>query len=117
MGRKKVKALIVLLSALLALIFINVFDTNYFQKLVYPEKYWTQRQELMRKSIEHDQMQIKLLSIELSKQGLSENQDQNRNTNIQDKIAFWEGMLLENNRELEKAKNKLIRMTERNDRQ
>jgi hypothetical protein len=69
----------------------------------------------MRKSIEHDQMQIKKLSIELSKQGISENQDKNRNANIQDKIKFWEGMLFENKRELEKARNELTRITGRKD--
>lgn len=115
MGRKNVKILIVSLCVLLAIIFLYVFDTKYFQEIIHPEKYWTQRLELMRKSVEHDQIQIKMLSIESSKLGISENQDKNRNTNIQDKIKFWEGMLFENKRELEKARNELTRITARKD--
>ncbi len=115
MRKKNVKILIVSLCVLLAIIFLYVFDTKYFQQIIHPEKYWTQRLELMRKSIEHDQMQIKMLSIELSKLGISENQDKNRNANIQDKIKFWEGMLSENKREIQKAKSELTRITGRKD--
>ncbi len=115
MRRKSVKILIIFVCVLLALIFVYVFDTKYFQQIIHPEKYWTQRLELMRKSIEHDQMQIKMLSIELSKLGISENQDKNRNANIQDKIRFWKGMLSENKRELAKAKSELTGINGRKD--
>lgn len=113
MRRKNVKTLIIFSCVLLALIFLYVFDTNFFQQTIHPEKYWTKRLELMIKSIVHDQMQIEKLSIELSKQGVSESKDKNRNANIQDKIKFWEGMLFENKRELVKARNQLTRITRR----
>ncbi len=115
MVRKKVKILVIFLFVLLPLIFFYIFDTKYFQEIIHPEEYWTQRLELMRNSVEHDQIQIKILSIESSKLAISENQDKNKNANIQDKIKFWEGMLFENKRELEKAKSELTRITGRKD--
>jgi hypothetical protein len=115
MRRKKVKILIISICALLALISAYIFDTNYFQQIIHPEEYWTQRLELMRKSAEYDEAQIKMLSIELSEAAISENQNKSRNANIRDKIKFWEGMLSENKRELEKAKSELIRISKRKD--
>ncbi len=113
MRRKKVRTLIVCVCVLLALIFVYVIDMGRFQQIIHPEEYWTQRLELMKNSVEHDQVQLKMLSIELSKLAISDSQDKNKNANIKDKIKFWEGMLSDNKRELEKAKNELTRITGR----